>query len=653
MTLQRELTLIDVFALAAGAMISSGLFILPGIAYAAHIGPGVLFAYAAAAFLALTGLLSQAELVTAMPKSGGDYFFIKRSMGPAVGTACGLLTWFSLSLKSSLALYGMAYFIQLINPSIGILEVRYSALGLICFFVIINLVSVKSVGRLQLILVGGLLVILIYYVIRGFSAGMATEVIDIDWQHFNLKQYVITFKEDIFKTTFPQGIPATMGERDLFILFKEKYLFNIARAAGIVFISFGGLLKVTGVAEEVKNPARTIPLGMISAFFIVTALYLLVVGVTVFVLDPNVLAATKAPISQGAYAFMGRSGLILLSIAAVLAFISTGNAGILAASRYPLALSRDRLLPELFGKLNKQNTPYSAIILTGFIMALSVVLNLGILAKVASTALILTYFFSCISVIIMRESRLQNYRPQFKSPLYPLFQIIGIIGSIFLLILMRLEVLLLTLSVVAVGLFIYWIFGRIRSTRESALLYLIQRMTARELTSHMLESELREIIQERDNIIKDRFDALIENADILDIDSSITVDDFFHLVSQRMMHTLSMSEENIYSALWKRERESTTVLSPILAVPHVIIEGEHLFHILPVRCKKGIRFSDEAQEVKIVFVLAGSMDERNFHLRALSAIAQIIQNPHFEDRWLRAQSIEALRDVVLLGTRQR
>ena len=113
---KRKLDLLDVFCIASGSMISSGLFILPGIAYA-QAGPAVILSYFLAGLLAVTGMLSQAELVSAMPKAGGTYFYVSRSMGPAVGTVEGILTWFSLSLKAALALIGMAAFLKILMPT--------------------------------------------------------------------------------------------------------------------------------------------------------------------------------------------------------------------------------------------------------------------------------------------------------------------------------------------------------------------------------------------------------------------------------------------------------------------------------------------------------------------------------------------------------
>ena len=601
--------MLDVFCLAAGAMISSGLFILPGLAHA-QAGPAVVISYFLAGLLAMTGMLSQAELVSAMPKAGGDYFYVTRSMGPAVGAVSGLLTWFSLSLKSAFALVGMAAFTSIIVN----IDIRIIALFLCLVFVLINIRGIKGAGRTQVILVFGLLTILLIYLIRGLAA--------INVHHFEP--------------------------------FASKGLAAIFSTAGFVFISYGGLLKIASIAEEVKNPGRIIPLGMILSLLIVSIFYILVVFVTTGVLGSAQLDNSLIPISDGAGVVMGKGGRIALSIAAILAFVSTANAGIMSASRYPLALSRDGLLPEFLSRISRRfKTPHIAILFTGAFMILALLLKLDVLIKAASTVLILTYIFSCLSVIILRESRVQNYQPCFHAPLYPWPQIIGIIGLLLLLLEMGREALLTAGLLIIGALSGYWFYGRIRMKKEYALLHLIERITAKELTTRSLETELKEIIRERDDIIEDRFDRIIEKSIVMDIDRAIEAEEFFRLAAEAMSKKIKVSAEVILRKLIEREKESSTVISPNLAIPHIIIEGKGTFDILLARSQKGILFSKEVPEVHTVFVLIGSRDERNFHLRALSAIAQIVQDPHFEKKWLAAKSKEGLRDIVLLGKRRR
>jgi len=493
MKLDRELGLVHVFCIAAGAMISSGLFILPGMAHALA-GPAVVVSYLLAGLLALTGMLSQAELVSAMPKAGGTYFYVTRSMGPAVGTVDGIITWLSLSLKSAFALVGMAAFTKLFTD----LDIHIIAVLLCLLFVAINLVGVKGAASIQRVLVFGLLAALAYYIVRGIPA----------------------VKFHNFSPFAPNGVRAILG------------------TAGFVFVSFGGLLKVAAIAEEVKDPARTVPRGMLLSLFIVSMVYTLVIFVTSGVLGAKQLDHSLTPISDGAAVFLGHGGVLILSLAAILAFVSTANAGIMSASRYPLALARDALLPEALAKVNKRfKTPHVALLTTGTFIILVLFLPLATLVKVASSVLIVTFLFSCLSVIVMRESRVQNYQPRFRSPLYPWIQLIGIAGCIALLVGMGTIALISSLCLCAGGLFIYWFYGRIQATREYALLHLIERITSKELVSGLLETELKQIIRERDEIVLDRFDRMVANCPVLDIEEETTL-------SARPCRTFSKSVSN-------------------------------------------------------------------------------------------------------------
>ena len=107
------------------------------------------------------------------------------------------------------------------------------------------------------------------------------------------------------------------------------------------------------------------------------------------------------------------------------------------------------------------------------------------------------------------------------------------------------------------------------------------------------------------------------------------------------------------SVIADEEIGKQTVIGSGLAIPHIVVEGKETFDILLARNRPGIAFPGATSEVHAIFVLAGSKDERNFHLRALSAIAQIAQPLHFYKEWIRAQDKDALRDTVLLGKRLR
>ena len=614
-TLKRELGFLDIFSVATGAMISSGLFVLPALAFR-RCGSGVFFSYILAGLFVLPAMLSQAELSTAMPKAGGTYFFINRSFGSPMGVLGGISNWFSLSFKSAFALIGLGIFFELFIPGISYLQIKLIASGFLLFFILLNILGVKETSKVQVVIVLSLLALLVYYLVGGLPKVQADRYI--------------------------HAIPKQWG--------------GIIATAGFVFISYGGLTKIASVAEEVKNPGKTIPLAMISSWFITGILYATVVFVTIGLLTPEAMESTHTPISLAAKVFAGTPGLILLSLAGILAFISTANAGILSASRAPMAMARDSLFPIFFSRINPRfRTPHHSIIFTGFFMLIFIsFLDLEHLVEVASALQILLFALVNLSVIIMRAGKVPNYRPKFRAPFYPWIQILGIIGYLFLLMKFGTVPMIITISFLLGGLIWYGIYARPRViSKESGLMYLVQRLLSRHLSKGTLSKELREIIRERDEITDDRFDKLIHKCEVLDFRESIQLDEFFRKVSVVLSKRTELEEDILYKLLWERERESSTAITSNLAIPHIVIPGKGKFDILLARCKEGIIFDRDMPPVNTVFLLLGTREERNFHLKALASIAQIVQDPEFEKSWLEAKTIDELRDSVLLGKRKR
>ncbi len=613
----KKLKLWDIFCLATGAMISSGLFVLPAIAYR-YSGPSIIFAYFVAGLLMIPSILSKSELLTAMPKAGGTYFFIERSFGPFLGIFGGLASWFSLSLKSAFALVGIGTLLEYALPSLGNTQlyffIKLVAASFCVIFVLINIFSLSLGSRVQNIMVTFLLLVCIAYIIFGMK-------------NLNFSN---------FQPLIPRGI------------------WPFFSVVGLVFVSYGGLTKVAALSEETKNPSRTIPLGMFLSFIVVQVIYILCVAVTIGVLDRGGLMATFTPLAQGAVQLGGVIFGAIISLAALTAFISTANAGILSSSRVPYAMAKDNLLGQRLALVSKKfGTPYIAIILTGlFMLFLILFLDLENLVKTASTLMVILFIFVNLSVIMMRESRIINYRPTFRSPLYPWLQIFALVTYGFLIFNMGLIPLSISVGFVLVSL-IWFGFSARSIKRQSALMHIVERVTAKEFVDTSLEDELKEILHKRDNVIKDRFDHLIEKCPVLDLQGSMTRDDFFTIASEILGSRLNIDHKKIKDLLLERERQSTTVIEKGLALPHIVVEAREKFEILIVRSKQGVVFSPDKEPVHIVFVLAGSKDERNFHLRALMAIAQIVREHNFYKNWLRMRDEESLRMLVLSSTRKR
>lgn len=194
---------------------------------------------------------------------------------------------------------------------------------------------------------------------------------------------------------------------------------------------------------------------------------------------------------------------------------------------------------------------------------------------------------------------------------------------------------------------------RFDTNQEEALLQIVERAAAKGFNNNFVQTEVKNIITSTKSLQKDRFDVLVEKSLVMDLKKAMDKDAFFNLASQAMSESLNISSQALNDMLIEREEEVTTVLAPGLAIPHIIIEGEKKFSILLARCRKGIEFSKPQSPVYAVFVLIGSKDERQFHLRALSSIAQIVMDPRFEKKWMRARSRKALRDVIISADRKR
>ena len=616
--LKKELTLLDVFSISTGAMISSGIFVLPGLAYA-QAGPAVILSYILAGIMYLPVMFSYAELSTAMPRSGGSYFFVDRSMGPVVGTVGGMSEWLSLILKSSFALIGIGAFATILFPGINELHIKFIALIFGVIFVFLNLRGAKEAGKLQIVLVFGLLAILALYIVRGFT----------HIEPMNFKPFV------------------TNGS------------FSIVSTAGLVYISFAGLTKVVNVGEEIKDPGKNIPLGMFLAFSTVMFIYAFAVLVTVGIVPAKDLAGSLAPLAIGAEKIMGPVGKILLVVAALFSFATTANAGVMAASRTPVSMSRDGHLPPLFQKINgKTGTPTSAILMTGGLMgAFILLLDIRTFVKTASVVMLVLFILVSVAVLIMRESKMYNYQPIFKSPLYPYIQVAGIIGYSLLLFTLGTKPLIMASVLLFAGLAWHWVYARIQINRESALIRVLERFMGsefdRDLVKENLGEELKEIIHERDEIVEDHFDKLVKNAIVMDVGDDIGKEELFHEMSKLLETKLGLPHNEIYEKFEEREKEAGSVLFPGLAMPHIIVGCKCSISLVIARSKKGIQFSPNFPPVHALFAFVGSAQTRTMYLRSLVAISEIAQQDNFNEYWMKAKSIKELRNIILMGERKR
>ena len=430
--LRKELNFGDVFVIATGTTLSSGLFLLPSLA-AQYVEGGLVFSYLLAFLPLIPGVVSILELTTAMPKAGGLYFSIYRAYGPMFGAIGGIGTWVSLVLKVAFSLIGMGAYLMLFFPELSIKPI---SIVLSLFFGIITFFGVKKGALIQKLLVFSVLFILCVFLFDGFLV-------------YDLNQ----IKEFSFE------------------------LSPIISTAAMVYISYGGIIKVTSLSEEVKEPDKNLPLGIFLSVVTVAILYGGGTYLLLKVLSLDELKTTLTPFADASFILFGRFGKICIIIAALIGFISVVNAGIMSSTRFPLAMSRDLLFPRLFMSINKFGTPTASIILTISLIILTILfLNPVKIAKLASAFQLLLNAMLCFAVIIMRESKIESYDPGFKSPFYPYIQLLGIFFSFWFIANLGLFSILFSLGIIILTLVWYFKYSKDKVIKSGAIYYIFKRL---------------------------------------------------------------------------------------------------------------------------------------------------------------------------------
>lgn len=613
--LKKELGLFGVYAIATGATIASGFFLLPGIA-AAQAGPAVVLCYFIAAFPVIPAIFSMAELSTAMPRAGGIYYFLDRSMGPFWGTVGGVGTWLALILKAAFALIGIGAYLSVFLPQVPLLPLTAS---FAVFFGLLNLLGAKKTGIFQTFLVLGLIVLLLWFVGTGLPV-------------INLTRFTGLFSREL-RTVFA--------------------------TAGMVFVSYIGLTQIASISEEVKNPEKNIPRGMLAA--LATGLFVYIVGtfIMVGVVPGERLANDLTPVATTAMITVGRWGVAVVSIAAILAFFSVANAGILSASRYPLGMSRDHLMPRFFRGLTKQKVPRNAIFITVvLILAVLILFNPVKIAKLASAFQLFLFALSSAAVIIMRESRIESYDPGFRSPLYPGMQLFGILASFWLIIQMGWLPILFTVGLMAAGSGWYFYYGRKRVVRSGAIYHIFSRLGERRFVG--LDRELRGILKEKGIRDEDPYDLVIARAPLIDLHQPVTFEEVVGQASRMLAAKLNVDRHIFEEGFTEGTRVGATPVSHGAALPHLRLPDLAHPELVIVRSTAGVNvdvddefLGDHASPfpVHAFFFLVSPEEDPGRHLRTLAQIASHVDDEDFLTRWLSAGDSHDLKEILLRDDR--
>jgi len=613
--LKKNLTLFDVYAMSTGAMFSSGLFLLPGIA-ASYTGDSVYLAYLCAGFLILPAMYCMAELSTAMPKAGGTYYFLDRSMGPLMGTIGGLGSWVAVVFKSAFALVGMGAYLGLY------LDLPFTILAILLTigFGLINIFGAKETTLLQRILVSALVIILIGFIIFGFSEINGTK-----------------------------GLFPNQSDQSFF----TSGLVGFISTIGLVFVSYAGLTKVASVAEEVENPDINIPLGMTLSLITATIIYTVGTIILINLLSPDELYQSLTPVADAGRKFLGWMpldlGVILIVVAAIAAFASTGNAGIMSASRYPYAMAKDKLIPLQLSQLGRYGTPTAAIILTVIAMILVLVIfDVEGVAKLASAFQLLLFGMICVAVIVMRESRIPTYKPGFKAPFYPWLQVAGILIAFWLIIEMGILAIAFTGMVLIGCVLWYHFYASGNLERRGAIFHVHQRLGQQKYEG--LERELMTIIHDRTQAENLSYEGVIARSAIMDLRyGKYDTEHLNELLGQTAKRRFSDEDgadldfDTIFQHDWNfRPIGEGVYLS--LKTEATVPNPELIVCRFGPQARIGI---DAVENAHTLLFLVSPLKPVGLDLRIAGHLAEVVQSDHFTERWLSAKDEKLLNEILM------
>ncbi|GAB7092310.1 APC family permease [Halorubrum luteum] len=386
--LERTIGLTGGLAIGIGTMIGAGIFVFPGLA-AANAGPAAALSFAIGAVIALLVALPTSELATAMPRSGGGYFFISRGLGTGSGAIVGLGLWLGLVFASAFYLVGLGSYAGQVFAEAGIALPVSPAVPLGVAFgiglTVLSLFGTENTASLQ----NGIVILLLVILTLFLSYG-------------SLDALGVFGGETTPERFFPPG-----------------GMLPVLQTAALVFTSYLGFAQIATVAGDIKQPSRNLPLAMVGSVIIVGVFYV----VTIFVATSAFGSAQLGEFGETAMVevareFVGFPGAIAILIAGLLATFSSANASILSASRAVYAVSRDDLIPERASRINlKYGTPHVALGLAGGpIVVLTATGQVELLAEVASFLHLVMYGLICVALIQLRRERPDWYTPTFRCP---------------------------------------------------------------------------------------------------------------------------------------------------------------------------------------------------------------------------------------------
>ena len=417
-----------------GGIIGAGIFILTGVASAYYAGPALVLSFIFAGMACLFTALCYAEFASMVPIAGSAYTYSYVTLGELFAWIIGwdLVLEYTL-IVTALAVGWSGYMVSIITTiGINLPPQLLNPPGVAGGF--INLPAIIIIGIISMLL------------IRGTKLSSQVNSLIVMFKIFVVLLFIAIGVNYINPANYHPFLPF-------------GYI-GIFKGAAIIFFAYIGFDAITTAAEEVKDPQRTFPIAIIGSLVIASILYILVT-IVINGMVPYYLLGGAAPVAFALNAVGVHWADIVISVGALAGLTSVILVGFFGQSRVFYAMARDGLLPSFFAKLHKIfKTPVNGIILVGVVASvLAAFLPITDIAELVNIGTLAAFIIVSLSVLVLRRTRPDIDRP-FRTPFLPWVPILGILSSLGLVIELPTVTQLRFLLWLAVGLFVYYFYGR-------------------------------------------------------------------------------------------------------------------------------------------------------------------------------------------------
>lgn len=386
--LKRQLSLIHVIMLGTAGTIAAEIFVLTGHA-AGIAGPDAVLALVIGGVLSLSIALNYCEMATTYPVTGGAMTYVKEGFGNnLIMFLVGSLDGLSSTFYAALSAVGFAYSLNVFFPILPIIPVAILVLAAVG---LMHVRGISQVGNLQILLGGFLLLVFTAFILLGF-----TRPEGFSWE------------------TFQSG----------HVLFENRSFWaNLGRmltTIALIYNAYVGFEVIADDAEEIQNPKKNIPIGILVSLGVTTLVYTLVSMVTIGVVPFPELAGSETALTDAAALFWPGIGVGVMAAAGIVATLTSINSAMLSATREAFTLSRDQVWPRALSRLSRWRTPYVSILMVVIISMLITLVGLvDFLSFISSAGYMFVLFWASLAMIRLRKKYPNVERP-FKVPFFPL-----------------------------------------------------------------------------------------------------------------------------------------------------------------------------------------------------------------------------------------